>query len=66
MSEAAGLADPTGCSRSEERFIAAVSHVEDMLAQLPAPVDGGTLKDVTLKLVAFGRSNDSIFDAAQR
>ena len=33
-----------------------------MLAQLPAPVDGGTLKDVTLKLVAFGRGNDSIFE----
>ena len=33
-----------------------------MLAQLPAPVDGGTLKDVTLKLIAFGKGNDSIFD----
>jgi signal transduction histidine kinase/CheY-like chemotaxis protein/PAS domain-containing protein len=62
LSEAAGLADPTRLQPVRERFIAAVSHVEDMLAQLPAPVDGGTLKDVTLRLVAFGRGNDGIFE----
>ena len=66
LNEAAGVADPDRLRPIRERFVAAASHVEKMLAQLPAPVDGGALKDVTLKLIAFGKGNDSIFDAASR
>ncbi len=33
-----------------------------MLAQLPAEASDDTLKNVTLKLTAFGSGNDSIFD----
>ena len=62
LNEAAGVADPDRLRPIRERFVAAASHVEKMLAQLPAPIDSGALKDVTLKLIAFGKGNDSIFD----
>ena len=62
LNEAAGVADPSLLEPVRERFVATTSHVEKMLAQLPASVDGGTLKEVTLKLVAFGSGNDSIFE----
>jgi signal transduction histidine kinase len=62
LNEAAGLADPSLLEPVRERFVAATGHIQDMLAQLPARASNDTLKSVTLKLLAFGQGNDSIFD----
>jgi signal transduction histidine kinase/DNA-binding response OmpR family regulator/HAMP domain-containing protein len=61
LNEAAGVADPSLLEPVRERFVAATGHIDSMLAQLPAQVQGDALKDVTLKLIALGSGNDSIF-----
>ena len=62
LNEAAGVADPSLLEPVRERFVAATGHIQNMLAQLPAEASDDTLKNVTLKLTAFGSGNDSIFD----
>ena len=47
LNEAAGVPDPSSLQPLQERFVAAASRAEKLLAQLPAAVDVGALKDLT-------------------
>jgi class 3 adenylate cyclase/HAMP domain-containing protein len=62
LNEAAGILDPSLLQPVRERFISAASHVEDLLAQIPAMFDDGTLRDATKAIIAFGNSESNIFD----
>ena len=62
LNEAAGVPDPSSLQPLQERFVAAASRAEKLLAQLPAAVDDGALKDLTETLIAFGTSAENIFD----
>ena len=62
LNEAAGVPDPSSLQPLQERFVAAASRAKKLLAQLPAAVDGGTLKDLTKTLIAFGTSAGNVFD----
>ena len=62
LNEAAGVPDPSSLKPLQERFVAAASRAEKLLAQLPAAVDNGALKGLTEKLIAFGTSAENIFD----
>ena len=66
LNEAAGVPDPTSLQPLQERFVAAASRAEKLLAQLPAAVDGGALKDLTEKLIAFGTSDGKHLRSAAR
>ena len=62
LNEAAGVPEPSSLKPLQERFVAAASRAEKLLAQLPAEVDNGALKGLTEKLIAFGTSAENIFD----
>jgi adenylate cyclase len=62
LNEAAGVPHPSSLKPLQERFVAAASRAEKLLAQLPAAVDDGGLKGLTGKLIAFGTSAGNIFD----
>jgi hypothetical protein len=62
LNEAAGVPDPSSLRPLQERFVAAASRAEKLLAQLPAAVDDGALKGLTEKLIAFGTSAENVFD----
>jgi adenylate cyclase len=62
LNEAAGVPDPTSLEPLQERFVAAASRAEKLLARLPAAIDDGALRDPTETLIALGTSDDSIFD----
>ena len=62
LNEAAGVPDPSSLKPLQERFVAAASRAEKLLAQLPPEVDNGALKGLTEKLIAFGTSAENIFD----
>ena len=66
LNEAAGVPDPSSLQPLQERFVAAASRAEKLLAQLPAAVDDGALKDLTEKLIAFGTSAENLFDLRRR
>ena len=62
LNEAAGVPDPSSLRPLQERFVAAASRAEKLLAQLPAAVADGALKDLTETLIAFGTSAGNVFD----
>jgi adenylate cyclase len=62
LNEAVGVPDPSSLKPLQERFAAAASRAEKLLAQLPPAVDNGALKGLTEKLIAFGSSAENIFD----
>lgn len=62
LTEAAGVPDPSSLRPLQERFVAAASQAEKLLAQLPAAVDDDALKSLTEELIAFGTSAENIFD----
>jgi signal transduction histidine kinase/DNA-binding response OmpR family regulator/HAMP domain-containing protein len=62
LNEAAGVTDPSLIEPVRDRFVAATGHIDKMLGELPASVQGDALKNVTLKLVAFGEGNDGLFE----
>jgi signal transduction histidine kinase/DNA-binding response OmpR family regulator/HAMP domain-containing protein len=62
LNKAAGVPDPNLLKPLQERFVAAASRVEKLLAQLPAAADNGALKGITEKLIAFGTSAGNIFE----
>jgi len=62
LNEAAGIPDPSSLKPLQERFVAAASRAEKLLAQLPAPAYDNALKGLTDKLIAFGTSAESIFN----
>jgi class 3 adenylate cyclase/phosphoglycerate-specific signal transduction histidine kinase len=66
LNEAAGVPDPSLLQPLQERFVAAASRAEKLLAQLPAAVDDGTLKDLTERLIAFGTSAENVFDLRRK
>jgi class 3 adenylate cyclase/phosphoglycerate-specific signal transduction histidine kinase len=61
LNQAAGVPDPSSLQPLQERFVAAESRAEKLLAQLPATVDDGALKGLTETLIAFGTSAENIF-----
>jgi len=62
LNEAAGVPDPSSLKPLQERFVAAASRAEKLLAQLPAAADNDALKGLTERLIAFGTSAESIFN----
>ena len=62
LNEAAGVPDPSSLKPLQERFVAAASRAEKLLAQLPAAADNDALKGLTKRLIAFGTSADNIFN----
>src|SRR5215475_5632893 len=62
LNGAAGVPDPSSLRPLQERFVAAASLAEKLLAQLPAAADDDALKGLTEKLIAFGTSAENIFD----
>ena len=66
LNEAAGVPDPNSLRPLQERFVAAASGAEKLLAQLPAALDDGSLKGLTERLIGFGTSAENIFDLRRR
>ncbi len=62
LNVAAGVPDPSSLKPLQERFVAAASRAEKLLAQLLAAADDDALKGLTEKLIAFGTSAENIFD----
>ncbi|WP_246583398.1 adenylate/guanylate cyclase domain-containing protein [Bradyrhizobium iriomotense] len=62
LNEAAGVPDPSSLKPLQERFIAAASRAEKLLAQLPAAADNDALKGLTQRLIAFGTSAENMFN----
>jgi class 3 adenylate cyclase/phosphoglycerate-specific signal transduction histidine kinase len=62
LNEAAGVPDPSSLKPLQERFVAAASRAEKLLAQLPAAADNDALKGLTRRLIAFGSSAENIFN----
>lgn len=62
LNEAAGVPDPSALKPLLERFVAAASRAEKLLAQLPAAADTDALKGLTERLIAFGTSAENIFN----
>jgi class 3 adenylate cyclase/phosphoglycerate-specific signal transduction histidine kinase len=62
LNETAGVLDPNSLQPLQERFVAAASRAEKLLAQLPATVDDGALKGHTETLIAFGTAAENVFD----
>jgi class 3 adenylate cyclase/phosphoglycerate-specific signal transduction histidine kinase len=62
LNEAAGVPDPSSLEPLQERFVAAASRAEKLLAQLPAAADTDALKGLTERLIAFGTSAENIFN----
>ncbi len=62
LNEAAGVPDRSSLVPLQERFVAAASHAEKLLAQLPTAVDDGALRGLTETLIAFGTSIENVFD----
>ncbi|HXM69695.1 MAG TPA: PAS-domain containing protein, partial [Thermoanaerobaculia bacterium] len=62
LNEAAGVPDPSSLKPLQERFVAAASRAEKLLAQLPAAADTDALKGLTERLIAFGTSAENIFN----
>jgi PAS domain S-box-containing protein len=63
LNEAAGVLDASRLEPLRERFVAALSHIERMLTQLPEAAKAAGVPEVTEALVAFGGGSQSIFDA---
>jgi PAS domain S-box-containing protein len=63
LNEAAGVLDASSLQPLRERFVAALGHIEGMLARLSDAARTGGAREVTEALVAFGRGERSIFDA---
>jgi class 3 adenylate cyclase/phosphoglycerate-specific signal transduction histidine kinase len=61
LNQAAGVPDPSSLEPLQERFVAAASRAEKLLAQLPAAADNGALKGLAERLIAFGTSAENIF-----
>jgi class 3 adenylate cyclase/phosphoglycerate-specific signal transduction histidine kinase len=66
LNEAAGMPDSSSLQPLQERFVAAASRAEKLLAELPAEVDEGALKGITEKLIGFGTSAENVFDLRRR
>ncbi len=62
LNEAAGVPDPSSLQPLQERFVAAASRAEKLLAKIPASVDAGALRGLTETLIAFGTSEENLFD----
>jgi class 3 adenylate cyclase/phosphoglycerate-specific signal transduction histidine kinase len=61
LNQAADVPDPSSLKPLQERFVAAASRAEKLLAQLPAAADNGALKGLAERLIAFGTSAENIF-----
>jgi class 3 adenylate cyclase/phosphoglycerate-specific signal transduction histidine kinase len=62
LNEAAGVPDPSSLEPLQERFVAAASRAEKLLAQLPTAADNDALKGLMERLIAFGTSAENIFN----
>jgi len=62
LNEAAGVPDPSLLQPLQERFVAAASHAEKLLAQLPASAGNDELRGQIKSLIAFGASKQNVFD----
>ncbi len=63
LTEAAGVLDGSALQPLRERFIAAVGHLDRLLARLPETATSRGAGDDTEALLAFGGGERSIFDA---
>jgi class 3 adenylate cyclase/HAMP domain-containing protein len=61
LNEAAGTTEVSLLQPLRERFVAAEGQIERMLAQLPASLDDGALRDSASALVDLGKADDNIF-----
>jgi class 3 adenylate cyclase/phosphoglycerate-specific signal transduction histidine kinase len=66
LNEAAGVPDASALQPLQERFVAATSGAEKLLAQLPASADYEELRSLVKALLAFGMSDKSIFDLRRK
>jgi class 3 adenylate cyclase/phosphoglycerate-specific signal transduction histidine kinase len=66
LNEAAGVPDPSSLQPLQERFVAAASRAQKLLAELPAEVDDGALKGITEKLIGFGSSAENVFNLRRK
>ena len=62
LNQAAGVPDASSLQPLRERFVAALGHIDRMLARLPEAERNGDLGRTTEALVAFGRGGGSIFE----
>ena len=62
LNEADGIVEASSLQPLRERFIAAVGHIEGMLARLPGPAKVVGIAPAAEALVAFGRGDGNIFD----
>jgi class 3 adenylate cyclase/HAMP domain-containing protein len=62
LNEAAGTPDIRLLQPLRERFVAAQSHIERALAQLPAAARAGPIEAAAAALIDHGIANDSIFE----
>ena len=65
LNQAAGVPDPSSLKPLQERFVAAASRAEKLLAQLPTAAYNDALKGLAERLIAFGRSTENIFHLRQ-
>ena len=61
LSEATGLQDTSSLEPLRERFVAAVGHIDELLAQLSETAKASGLGAAAEALVAFGRGESGIF-----
>jgi PAS domain S-box-containing protein len=62
LNQASGVPDASSLQPLQERFVAALGHIDRMLAQLREVGQDGELGEVTEALVAFGRGDRNIFE----
>jgi PAS domain S-box-containing protein len=61
LNQAAGVPKASSLEPLQERFVAAVGHINGMLAGLPEAATGSGLRDISQALVDFGRAEVGIF-----
>lgn len=66
LNETVSIPDPSSIKPLQERFVGAANHMNKLLAQVPGAGDGVALKNLTKKLIAFGASEQNVFDLRRR
>jgi class 3 adenylate cyclase/HAMP domain-containing protein len=62
LNEAAGAPDANFLQPLQERFVTAASHVEKLVASLPASMNAGALQHLSEALIDLGAESNNIFD----
>src|SRR5215472_2223176 len=61
LNQAASTLDVSLLGPLNERFVAAREHIEQILRQLPPPLDGGQMQAAASAFIELGRGDDGIF-----